>query len=107
MQLESTVADWFDRNENDNDHFTQPGILYRDVMNDQDKENLVSNIVSSMSGIIGEKKDEIINRQLCHFFRADNQLGMEVAKSLGVTIDEKTMAHSELNLTIKQINQPI
>jgi Catalase len=106
MQLESTVADWFDRNENDNDHFTQPGILYRDVMNDQDKENLVSNIVSSMSGIIGEKKDEIINRQLCHFFRADNQLGMEVAKSLGVTIDEKTMAHSELNLTIKQINQP-
>lgn len=107
MTMESNVADWFDRNENDNDHFTQPGILYRDVMNDQDRKNLVSNIVGSMRGITGAKKDEIINRQICHFFRAESLLGMDVAKGLGVTIDEKTMAHSELNLTIKQINQPI
>ena len=52
----------------------------------------MSNIVSSMSGITGGKKDEIINRQICHFFRADSQLGMKVAKGLGVTIDEKAMA---------------
>jgi catalase len=89
MQLESSIADWFDRNENDDDHFTQPGILYRDAMNGQDRKNLVNNIVSSMRGICGEKKDEIINRQLCHFFRADSQLGIAVAKGLGVTIDEK------------------
>jgi len=95
MQLESNIADWFDRNQNDDDHFTQPGMLYRDAMNEQDRKNLVSNIVSSMSGICGEKKDEIINRQLCHFFRADTQLGMEVAKGLGVTIDEKTLAHTK------------
>lgn len=95
MQLESNIADWFDRNENDDDHFTQPGILYRVAMNAQDRKNLVSNIVSSMSGISGEKKDEIINRQLYHFFRADSQLGTAVAKGLGVTIDEKTIAHAK------------
>src|ERR1035437_8991224 len=95
MQLESTIADWFDRNENDNDHYTQSGLLYRKVMNEQDRKNLVTNIVSSMSGISGEKKDEIINRALCHFFRADIQLGMSIAKGLGVSIDEKTMAHAQ------------
>ena len=88
-QLESSVADWFDRNENDDDHFTQPGLLYSKVMSEEEKENLVSNIVSSMRGISGEKKNEIINRQLSHFFRANRQLGMSVANGLGVTLDEK------------------
>jgi catalase len=95
MQLDSSSADWFDRNENDNDHFTQPGILYRKVMNDDERRNTVSNIVAAMSGICGEKKDEIIKRQLCHFFRADIQLGMAVAKGLGVDIDDKDMAHTK------------
>jgi len=86
MKLDSNIADWFDRNENDNDHFTQPGILYRDAMNNQDRKNLVSNIVSSMSEICGEKKDVIINQQLFNFFRADRHLGMAVAKGLGFTL---------------------
>ena len=96
MQLDSLVADWFDRNgPNDNDHFTQPGILYRKVLNDEQKKNTVSNIIGAMSGICGPKKDEIINRQLCHFFRADIGLGMAIAQGLGITIDEKTMEHSK------------
>ncbi len=89
MQLDSNIADWFDRNENDDDHFTQPGLLYRNAMSEQDRKNLISNIISSMSGICGEKKAEIIKRQLYHFFRADSQLGMDVAKGLGVTLDDK------------------
>ena len=93
-KVESNITDWFDRNENDNDHYTQPGILYKSVLNEREKANLVNNIISSMSGVTGEKKDEIINRQLCHFFRTDMQLGMAVAKGLGVTIDEKAMAHT-------------
>lgn len=84
-----SIGDWYDRNENDNDHYTQPGILYREVMNEEDKKNLVANIVSSMSGITGPKKDKIIELQLCHFFRVDLQLGMEVAKGLGIKINEK------------------
>ena len=57
MQLESNTADWFDRNENDDDHYTQPGNLYRSAMNEQDRINLVANIVGSMNGICGEKRD--------------------------------------------------
>ena len=95
MNLDSNIANWFDRNENDNDHYTQPGNLFRDVLNDQDKKNLINNIVGAMSGISGPKKDEIINRQLCHFFRADIKLGMAIANGLNVSIDEKTMAHTQ------------
>ena len=95
MQLESETADWFDRNENDNDHYTQPGNLFRNAMSDNDRKNLVRNIVSSMSGITGERQNEIINRQLCHFFRADIQLGVAAAKGLGITVDEKLMLHAK------------
>jgi catalase len=97
MQLDSTVADWYDRNgAHDNDHFTQPGWLFNKAMNDYDRHNLVSNIVGAMSGISGTKKDLIINRQLCHFFRADVKLGMAIAKGLNVDIEAvmKTLKHN-------------
>ncbi len=93
MELDSSIADFYDRNKNDNDHYTQPGMLYRKAMNEQDRKNLVNNIVGSMRGISGEKKDEIINRQLCHFFRVDIQLGMAIASGLGVAIDDKVKEH--------------
>ena len=95
MELESVMADYFDRNENDNDHYTQPGMLYRKAMNEQDRKNLVTNIVGAMSGINGEKRAEIINRQLCHFFRADIQLGIAIAAGLGIAIDDKVMEHAQ------------
>ncbi len=88
IALDSNVADWYDRNgEGDNDHYTQPGWLFNKAMNDYDRHNLVSNIIGSMNGIIGEKKDLIINRELCHFFRADARLGTGVAKGLGVDVE--------------------
>lgn len=88
MALESNVADWYDRNgEFTNDHFTQPRWLYNKAMNDYDRQNLISNIIVSMKGITGEKKDVIINKQLLHFFRADMQLGMALANGLGVNVD--------------------
>jgi len=88
MTLDSNIADWFDRNgEGDDDHFTQPGWLFNKAMNDYDRHNLVSNTVGAMSGITGPKRDLIINRQLCHFFRADANLGTAVAKGLGVDVD--------------------
>ena len=92
VALDSITADWYDRNGlGENDHYTQPGLLFAKAMNDYDRHNLVSNIVGAMSGIAGEKKDLIINRQLCHFFRANANLGMAIANGLGVDID-KVMA---------------
>ena len=89
MELDSTMADWYDRNaDGDNDHYTQPGLLFNKAMNDYDRHNLVANVAAAMSGITGEKKDLIINRQLCHFFRADVKLGMAVAKALQVDVDK-------------------
>ncbi len=92
-ELESNVVSYFDRNDsasnrNEDDHFTQPGILFDTVMNQQEQQNTISNIVGAMRGIAGPKKDEIINRQLCHWFRASAQLGMGIAKGLGVDVDE-------------------
>jgi catalase len=89
-ELESNVADWYDRNAGpgDDDHFTQPGDLYRKVLSATDRENLVNNIVGSMMGIAGPKRAKIINLQLCHFFRADIQLGMAIAKGLGVDVEQ-------------------
>ena len=76
-----------------NDHYTQLGILFRETMSEQDRKNTASNIINSMSGISGDKKNDLINRQLCHFFRIDIGLGMAVAKGLGISIDENMMKH--------------
>lgn len=86
-ELESNMVANFDRNENDNDHYTQPGNLYR-LMDEQAKQNLISNIVGAMSGIDGPKKEEITMRQLCHWFRADENLGMGVAKGLNIDLSK-------------------
>ena len=51
-----------------------------------EQEVQVANIVGAMSGISGPKRDLIINRQLCHFFRASIDLGTRVAQGLGVDI---------------------
>ena len=99
MQLDTNVADWFDRNgEGENDHFTQAGWLYNKAMNEYDRHNLVSNVVGAMSGISGPKKDLIINRQLCHFFRADAKLGAAIAKGLGVDVESvmNELKHQEV-----------
>ncbi len=85
-ELDSSEVGYFDRNKNDDDHYTQPGDLFR-LMTDGQRANTISNIIGAMSGISGPKKGEIVNRQLCHWFRADSKLGAGVAKGLGVEID--------------------
>ena len=83
------LADRYDRNAPGNDdHYSQPGNLFRKVMNDQDKAHTISNIIGAMKGISGQKRDEIVMRQICHFFRADKELGSKVAEGLGVDISK-------------------
>ncbi len=92
MILESPEAGWYDRNVNDGDHYSQPAKLVTKVMNDLERSHLIENIVNSMKGITGDKKEEIIYRQLCHFFRVDMNLGVAIAKGLSVEIDESIMS---------------
>lgn len=98
LELDGQKADWYDRNAGlpgDEDHYTQPGLLFTKAMNDYDRHNLISNIIDSMSGIEGPQKDSIIARQLCHFFRADQNLGMAVAQGLNIDVNEimKKLTH--------------
>lgn len=93
-ELSSTKVANFGRNEFDDDHYTQPGLLYTKAMNQQDREKLVHNIVESMKGIDGPKRDEIINRQLCHFFRANIEMGMKIAAGLQININSDMMNHT-------------
>lgn len=87
--LDTVVADWYSRNgDGENDHYSQPGIFYREILSTDDKKSLVNNIVSALKGVEGAKRSEILNRQLCHFFRADIGFGMAVAQGLGINAEE-------------------
>lgn len=67
-----------------NDDFVQPGNLYRDVMTEKDRANLVGNIV----GHLGGAKKRIQLRQTALFFKADPEYGRRVAKGLGLDLKE-------------------
>ena len=84
MSLESDVADTWDRNKNDNDHYSQAGALFRKVMTDKERANTVANFVGALKGVSGPKKKEILMRQLEHFHKADRELAQMVAKGLGI-----------------------
>jgi catalase len=82
LKLDSDLADYYDRNENDDDHYTQPGTLFRRVMTEQERNNTIQNIIDSMKGIIGAKRDAIIQLQLSHFWKADKELAVKIAEGL-------------------------
>lgn len=87
-ELDSNIAGYFDRNENDDDHYSQPRALFEQVMDEQAQQNTINNIIGAMSGISGPKREEITMRQLCHWFRCSEKLGMGVAKGLGVDLNK-------------------
>ncbi|MBW6517034.1 MAG: catalase [ANME-2 cluster archaeon] len=78
-----------------NDDFVQPGNLYRDVMTEQDRENLVGNIV----GHLGGAPKRIQLRQTALFFKADPDYGRRVADGLKLDVKEveklANMSHDE------------
>lgn len=76
------------------DHYTQPGLFYSKVLTEVERQILTKNIVEDMKLITGTKAKDIINRQLCHLFRANIELGMKVATGLEINIDANMMSHS-------------
>ena len=61
----------------DHDDYTQAGDLYR-LMSEEEKERLVGTIAGSMEGV----RDEVIERQLAHFDKADEDYGRRVREAL-------------------------
>lgn len=86
LPLYSDVADTWDRNANDDDHYTQPGELFRKVMTEQQRQNTINNLIGAMSGVTGPKREEILQRQLGHFKKMDAQLAQTLASGLGIVI---------------------
>ncbi|MBM7551314.1 catalase [Thalassobacillus pellis] len=67
------------------DHYTQAGDLYR-LMTVEEQERLISNIVHAMSPV---ESDEIKQRQIQHFYKADPEYGKRVAAGLGLSIKQE------------------
>ncbi len=61
--------------------FLQPGNLYRNVMNTQDQDNLISNIV----GHLKNARKDIQERQVRVFYKCDPEYGNRVAQGLGLS----------------------
>ncbi len=64
-----------------NDDYTQPGNLFR-LFDTAQRERLFGNIARHMAGV----PQEIQLRQICHFFRADPEYGLGVARALGLDL---------------------
>ena len=41
-----------------------------------------------IAGVLGQARREVQERQLCHFFRADEDYGRRVAEKLGIDVEE-------------------
>lgn len=66
------------------DNFTQAGELYRSY-SESEKTNLIAN----MSGDLGQVKDKrIIYKMVSHFYQADTDYGIRLAKALGLKLDD-------------------
>jgi catalase len=66
------------------DNYSQPGILFRNVMLEPERANLISNIVTSMGHITGPDSEFIISRQMHHWFNIDKDLGKGISEGLGL-----------------------
>jgi len=62
-----------------NDDYTQPGNLFR-LMNPDQQQRLFKNVAAAMAGV----PEEIVQRQLVHFHKADPAYAAGVAKALGI-----------------------
>jgi catalase len=74
----SGAADRWNHREG-NDDYTQPGNLFR-LMNDSQKQQLFNNIAEAMQGV----PQDIVDRQLVHFDKADPAYGARVRTELGL-----------------------
>ncbi len=76
-------VDRYDFREDDNDYFTQPGLLFRAMTPDQ-QQVLFDNTARNM----GDSTLQIKHRHIYHCYQADPKYGEGVAKSMNISIDD-------------------
>jgi catalase len=72
-----------------NDDYTQPGNLFR-LMKPDAQQRLMDNIAAAMQGV----PDEIVERQVLHFHRADPDYGAGVATRMGLSVPDLPTLHA-------------
>jgi len=102
LDFEPGMIDRYDHREG-NDDFTQAGDLYR-LMEPEAKARLVKNLAGGPTGLMNVDSN-IQKRQLCHLFRADADLGMKVAKALGINLDPAMLSGPIRKQTDEAIEQ--
>ncbi len=80
-KLGETIVDRFDSTV-DHDDYTQVANLYA-LFDDAHRDRLTTRI----AGVLGQAREEVQMRQLCHFFRVDEDYGRRIATKLGVDVD--------------------
>lgn len=73
-----------------NDDYHQPGELFR-LMSEDQKNQLFGNIAAAMEGV----PENIIQRQLVHFHKADPAYAAGVAKALEMDFDATSISYEE------------
>lgn len=79
-KLGQTIVDRFDSTI-DHDDYSQVADLYR-LFDDAHRDRLTRRI----AGVLGQARKEVQMRQLCHFFRVDEDYGRRIAMHLGIDI---------------------
>jgi catalase len=79
-----TISGSLDRHNHrsDSDYYSQPGSLFR-LMSLDARGRLINNIVASMSSV----PTDIQKRQIEHFYKADPEYGLGVARGLGLEVE--------------------
>ena len=67
-----------------NDDFVQAGELYRKVMSEKDRDHLIGNIVTHLSG--AQRRFQL--RQAALFHKADEEYGQRVAEGLKLDVKQ-------------------
>ncbi len=82
LPLGDVTGDRYDSREGHDDH-TQAGNLYRLMPRDAQER-----LHKAIAGALGQARHDIQMRQLCHFFRADADYGLGVARELGIDMGD-------------------
>ena len=73
--------------EHPNDNFEQPRALFRKVMNEQQRTNLINNITGDLKNC----RRDIQERMVKFFYKIDAEYGGRIAKGLGIPIEQAKM----------------
>ncbi len=82
LALHGDAAHW-DFREDDDDYYTQPGLLFR-LMSPAQQAALFGNTARAM----GDAPDEVKARHIANCLRADPAYGQGVAEALGIALDD-------------------